>query len=164
MGYPNHEVRQSFLSCLLFYNAAYNAENVDVTARNIGRYLSKGDIDGMCEGFRSVFASIPYNMFLKDREAYYQTVVYLVLSIMGVKTACEIQTNKGRIDAVLETDDRIYVVEFKLGTAQEAIDQIQEKDYAGAYRNREKPLSLLGIGLDVEKSNIGDWLCLPDQV
>ena len=164
MDYPNREVREAFLSYILSYHApAHQSEGLEPIAAGIGKALRKGDIDAFCKGFSRLFASIPYGIFLENREAYYHTVVYLVLGIMGVKTACEIQTNRGRIDAVLETDDRIYVVEFKLGTAREALDQIHQKDYAAPWRNGKKPVYLLGIGLIPEKRNIGDWLCFaPD--
>ncbi len=120
---------------------------------------AKGDIDSFCEGLRSLFASIPYNIFLPDREAYYHTVVYLVLSLAGLKLVGEIQTNKGRIDAVLETDDHFYIIEFKLGSAREALDQIRAKGYATAFLNRGKTVFELGIGIDAIQRNVADWTC-----
>ena len=45
------------------------------------------------EGLRTLFAAIPYNIVIPDQEAWYHTVIYLVLSLMSVKIAAEIQTN-----------------------------------------------------------------------
>lgn len=43
----------------------------------------------------------------------------------------EYHTSQGRIDLVLKTDRYIYVMEFKLnGTAEEALRQIEERQYA----------------------------------
>ena len=162
MDYPNLEVEQSFFAHLLAAYISQSPSRISPIALNLGQALATKQIDAFCEGFKSLFASLPYNIFIGEREAYYQTVIYLVLSLMGVQTVCEIQTNQGRVDAVLETADRVYVVEFKLGTAREAIDQIREKDYAAPWRNGSKPIYLLGIGLLPEKRNIGDWLCLAD--
>ena len=44
---------------------------------------------------------------------------------MGFYTKVEYHTNEGRIDLVLQTDQYIYIMEFKLnGTAEEALQQI----------------------------------------
>jgi len=158
MGYPNREVEQSFLTHVLAEFSNDDIGPVELRVRNLGEKLEHGDVEGFCEGLRSIFASIPYNIFVDDREAYYHTVVYLALSLSGVPITGELQTNRGRIDAVLETPYRFYVIEFKLGSAREALDQIQEKDYCAPFRNRGKEVVALGIGLDEEQRNIGDWL------
>ena len=160
MVYPNQEVRQAFLSHLLADYADSDAGRLGPQAWRLGNHLREGDIDAFCEGCQAMIATIPYNIFLPNQEAYYHTVIYLVLSLIGVDLASEIQTNRGRIDAVLETADRFYVVEFKLGTAQKAADQIQNKGYANAYRNRGKAVYALAVGIDPEQRNISEWLCV----
>jgi len=162
MGYPNFEVKRSFLIYLLANFTDKKPGQLGVAASRIGRSLSAGDIEAFCQGIQNLFAAIPDNIFIADREAYYHTVIYLVLSLLGVDLACEIQTNKGRIDAVIETEDRFYVTEFKLGRAQEVPDQIKARDYADAYRLRGKAVFLLGIGIDSEQRNIADWQCVAD--
>ena len=157
MGFPNLEVKRSFLIHLLADFANNSPGGMSVMAENLGKHLRAGEIDAFCEGFQSIFAAIPYNIFIQEKEAYYHTVVYLTLSLIGVPLAAEIQTNQGRIDAVVETDSRIFVIEFKLGTAAEALTQIHNKQYAQAYRNKCKEVWLLGIGMDPEKRNIADW-------
>ncbi len=163
MGYPNLEVRESFLTHLLANCSENQPGQVGILAERIGEDLKEADIDGFCQGLQSLFGAIPYNIFINDREAYYHTVIYLVLSLTGLQLSCEIQTNRGRIDAVLETEDRFYVTEFKLGSAQEALDQIHDKQYAVAYRNRGKTVYLFGIGIDPQKRNLSEWICIPDE-
>ena len=157
LGFPNQEVKEAFLTYILAEFSASQPGQADDLAAEVGKHLITGDLDAFCDEFRALFASIPYNIFLPNHEAYYHTVVYLVLSLMGITIAAEIQTNRGRIDAVLETDDRYYVVEFKLGTPEEALQQIQDKDYALPYLNRGKQVVLLGIGIDPEERNISRW-------
>ena len=163
MSYPNFEVRYAFLTYLLADYSDHDPGRIGVMAADIGDHLKAGHIDAFCEGIRSLFASVPYNIFLSDQEAYYHTVVYLVLSLMGVRTAAEIQTNMGRIDAVFETKDCFYVTEFKLGTAQSALDQIESKGYAQTYGDRGKAVISLGIGIDPRKRNISEWLTAPKR-
>ncbi len=68
-----------------------------------------------------MFASIPYNIFIGEREAYYHTVIYLILKLTGASVRAEDPTNIGRIDATVETVNKIYIMEFKMGSAAEAM-------------------------------------------
>ncbi|MFZ1552537.1 MAG: PD-(D/E)XK nuclease domain-containing protein, partial [Anaerolineae bacterium] len=67
----------------------------------------------------------------------------------------------GRIDAVLELPNRIYIIEFKMTSAQVALDQIQARGYDRPYRASGKPVVLIGIAFDKEKRAIGDWKSEP---
>ncbi len=62
------------------------------------------------------------------------------------------ETANGRIDAVVETKDNVYIFEFKYNrSAQEAFDQILEKGYYLPYRAKGKPV--YGIGLNFNPAN-----------
>ncbi len=71
--------------------------------------------------------------------------------------ACEVRTNQGYIDAVAETSRHIYVMEFRMGKAAEAMQQIREKGYAQKYLHRGKTVTLLAVGFDSQARNIGNW-------
>ena len=50
---------------------------------------------------------------------------------MGQFSEAEVRSAKGRADAVVKTDDYIYVFEFKLdGSADEALAQIDNRGYS----------------------------------
>lgn len=42
------------------------------------------------------------SLFL-NKESYYHTIIYLTLTLIGVQVKTEVHTNKGRIDAIIET-------------------------------------------------------------
>ena len=65
-------------------------------------------------------------------------------------------TSQGRIDAVLELPDKIYILEFKMSSAQIALEQIKARGYDQPYRASGKPIVLIGIAFDKEKRTIGD--------
>ena len=75
----------------------------------------------------------------------------------GIDIISEKETNIGRIDAVSETDKYIYVIEFKMGSADEAIKQIQEKKYYEPFQDRGKEIILLGIGFSAKERNISGF-------
>jgi hypothetical protein len=71
----------------------------------------------------------------------------------------EVRTDRGRIDAVAQTADTVYLFEFKLqGTAEEALDQIRTHEYALKYRDCGKRLRRFGVAFDPETRNIGRWV------
>ena len=79
--------------------------------------------------------------------------------MVGFYTQVEYKTSNGRIDLVLQTPDYIYVMEFKLsGTAQEALQQINDKGYALPFEKDPRKLYKIGVNFSNETRNIDEWL------
>ena len=71
----------------------------------------------------------------------------------------EYHTSQGRIDLVLKTQDYIYVMEFKLdGTAEEALQQIEDKQYALPFATDPRKVYKVGVNFNNEIRNIEKWL------
>ena len=70
--------------------------------------------------------------------------------------------HKGRADAVVITDDSVYVFEFKITEgksekeAEDALRQIDEKDYMGQYRTSSKRLVKIGATCDTIARELGE--------
>lgn len=77
---------------------------------------------------------------------------------MGVRISVEVHTNKGRIDAVINHDNYVYILEFKLGEALKALNQIESMKYHEKYLSSGKIITLIGIGFDIEERNIKNYL------
>jgi hypothetical protein len=158
LSYPNHEVRNSFFTYLL---GEYTQKKLGFNTRllkRIGKAVEADDMDRFVQELKSLFASIPYHIFIGDREAYYHSIIYLLLSLSGAVIKPEDPTNIGRIDAVVETGKKIYIMEFKIGSEQEALEQIKKMKYYEKYLGSGKEIVLMGIGFDPEKRNIGNYL------
>ncbi|MHB9292216.1 hypothetical protein Holit_01311 [Hollandina sp. SP2] len=164
LDYPNEEVRASFADSLLeHYGEVENAE-VYSYARKINISLIQGNLEDALNALRSVFAAIPYDIQIKQ-EKYYQTIVYLLFRMLGLNCLSELKTADGRIDALVETKKYVYCFEFKLdGTADEALQQIDSKEYLLQWRNRRKVLYKIGINFDSEKRNIGNWKTVQEKI
>lgn len=157
LSYPNKEVRESFLKHLL---RSYTGEEPSLSSKilkKLKKSLYEDDLSGFFAIMKSVFAALPYDMIVKDREAYYQTVIYLVLTLTGIDTHTEIETNRGRLDALIETNTHIYVMEYKLDTPESAISQIREKKYYERYLSSGKTVKIVGVGFDIEQRSISDF-------
>jgi len=158
LNYPNREVRDSFLTYLFQEYARQETAIGTRFLERISETVEKDDIHGLMKELKALFASIPYNHFDAEKEAYYHTVVYLVLKLCGAKVVSETPTNLGRMDAVLETAKKIYIMEFKMGDSQKALHQIKEKKYHETFLNSGKEIVFVGIGFDKEKRNIGEYV------
>ena len=92
-------------------------------------------------------------------EAYYHSLIYLVFFYLGQYTEAEVNDSTGRIDCVVKTPTHIYVIEFKLDkSAEAALKQIRDKDYAGAYRADPRQKVLLGINFSSQHKTVDNWL------
>ena len=108
---------------------------------------------------KAIFAHIPYPTAQKKYELDYQTIFYLIFTLMGQIMRTEVVTFSGRIDAVCETKDYVYLFEFKLdGSVEDALKQIEDKDYAVGYEASGKNVVKIGVAVDTEKRNIADWM------
>jgi hypothetical protein len=84
--------------------------------------------------------------------------------MFGLNTRSEVRIAAGRIDTLVETRNYIYCFEFKMNTeggtqytAQDAIDQIENKEYLTPWAGSGKKLYKIGVVFDYAKRNITEW-------
>ncbi|MGE5343175.1 MAG: AAA family ATPase [Candidatus Omnitrophota bacterium] len=157
LSYPNREVRESFLQHLLEAYSHKPQYEISPVTKNIREALNENKIEDFISCLKILLSSIPYNIQIENREAYYHSLIYIALRLSMLNVQCEIQTAIGRSDIVVMTDRYIYILELKLGSAETALRQIEEKKYYYPYLHHNKKIILLGIGLSETERNIGDW-------
>ncbi len=158
LHFPNLEVEESFNNSLLTYCTNIRKQDAQGLMMNLVTAVGTGDADGFLKLFQSIFAGIPYAIHVKD-EHYYQTVFFVVCDLLKLLVQAEICTSDGRIDLMVAAGEWIYVVEFKLNkTADDAMKQIENKDYALKYHKEDKRIMLIGVNFDFTTGNITDWL------
>lgn len=158
LGYPNEEVKYGFLKSLAPYYLCAEKESRPLDVRNFVRDIRKGDTDSLRDRFTALFARLPYPNDEKIVEQNFQNVVYIVFMLMGQFVNAEIQSSRGRADCIVETDDYVYVFEFKRdSTADEALKQIEEKGYARPYAADKRKLLKIGVNFDSKKRTVDDW-------
>ena len=80
---------------------------------------------------------------------------------MGQYIDAEPRFAAGRADAVVYTDDAVYVFEFKLadnGTAEDALKQIDDKGYLIPFTAGNKKLVKIGAEFSAEQRTLSRWL------
>ncbi len=158
LGYPNREVRKSFIEKIAFKLTQTAESQVSLIFSKIYKSLLSNQVEDFIKALKTYYACIDYD--LKDKnEQCYQLIFYLVFTNLNFRVKAEVKTNHARMDAVVETPDYIYIIEFKVNqSAQVAIDQIKDREYYQRYLLEEKKLILLGVNFDTKAGQINDWL------
>ncbi|MDM8562792.1 AAA family ATPase [Candidatus Marithioploca araucensis] len=158
LNYPNLEVKQAFITYLFESFTQNQLDEIQPAANKLHRFLQEDNVEGFMNIIRALFAKIPYPLHI-EQEAYYHSLFYMILVLMGVEIDLEVLTDKGRIDGVLELENQIYLIEFKYAKAgsnmdrltDKAIKQIQEKNYGERFLNDSRPRVVLGVGFTGKK-------------
>jgi len=158
LGFPNREVEEGFMDFLLpYYTPVEEAESGFAIWEFISDVKS-GDIDGFMKRLQAFLADCPYEM-AKDIELHYQNVLFIVFRLAGLYTQIEYHTSQGRIDLVLQTPGYVYIMEFKLdGSAEQAIAQIEEKQYALPFAKDSRKVYIIGVNFSSTTRNIDRWI------
>lgn len=119
------------------------------------QYLIDGDIDTFFRDVKAIFASLSNN--IRINEAYFHSSMHVLLKVLGFDIVSEDETNLGRIDSVIELDNKIYIIEFKTSDSQIAIQQIKDKKYYEKYLIKNKEIVLIGVGCSIKEKNIESW-------
>ena len=159
LGYPNGEVKKGFLN---FIAPAY-IPPVSKTDFSIDGFLDDieaGDVDAFMTRLQSLIASMNYELFDKNlKEKYFQTIFYLVFSLVGAVVRSEVHTSSGSIDAVVETKTNIYLFEFKMDhMPDDALRQIEDKRYADRYGSDRRPVTRIGASFSSTTHQLESWL------
>ena len=156
LGYPNNEVARAFSIHLL---ANFNGGKPEATSGlllDMVDALEQNRPDKFLDLFQILLKGIVYPI-VEVRESYFHSIFYLVAKMLGFYIDCEIMTIDGRIDAVVKTDERIYVMEFKTGNTQKAIEQIRDKGYHLKYSDDPRPKILMGLDFDIESKSLAGY-------
>ena len=158
LGFPNREVEEGFMNFLLPYYTPIQESESGFAIWDFISDVKSGDIDGFMERLQSFLADCPYEL-AKDVELHYQNVLFIVFRLAGLYTKVEYHTSRGRIDLVLQTDSYVYVMEFKLdGSAEQALQQIEEKQYALPFAKDSRKVYTIGVNFSSETRNIDKWV------
>ena len=156
--FPNEEVKYGFLESLIpaYVPKATAGNGLDIFT--LDEYVENGQLEEIRDFLSALFANITYTSEADPFEHYFQSVIYVVFTMLGKLTLCEMHTYTGQIDCKVETDHYIYLFEFKRDeSAKTALEQIESKDYALSFRSDSRKLYKIGVAFDSESRMLSDW-------
>ena len=136
--------------------AQANDETYEETCRHLKRQYDGYHFSKNCEDIYNPFSL--FNAFSqKDYKSFWfstgtSTLLIEMLQRMDLNAI-------GRTDVVIKMPDAIYVFEFKIdGTPEEALAQINSKQYAIPYEIDHRKVVKVGVNFDSITRTLGEWV------
>ena len=166
LSIPNKEVRVGLTEGLIPAYTGIKRNDTAGFALRFYRALRKNDIDAVMQEMTAFLAGIPYVEGFKKKlqeaafaEGFYEYTFYLIFNMLNVYARTQVKCANGRIDFVVLMPETTYVFELKVhGTAQEALEQINSKNYALSYETEGRNVVKVGVQFDRETMTVGEYL------
>lgn len=156
LDYPNYEVEASLSAYILAEFAETMPEQNSTVLYRMADSFTDNRIDKFITLCSDLLKGVAYPL-VEKKEAYFHSLFYLIMKMIGFDIECEVINIDGRIDAVVRTQTHIYIIEFKLDSAENALKQIKEKGYHHKYQDDSRSIGLLGIGFDADKRELSGY-------
>lgn len=166
LDFPNDEVRRGFLTMMANDYLKPKDGNISSWIVDSLILLEEGETTEFRDSLTAFLSSIAYDSHdsVKTPEAtekHFQYTFYLLLRLIG-ESNCRLINEKrqaiGRVDCIIELKDYVYIFEFKLdGSADEALRQIEEKNYAKPYLADKRQIISIGVNFSSETMTVEEW-------
>ena len=160
LALPNKEIRVGLYRSLLPHYLASKTVMGNTTIAKMSKLINLGQLDEALLLFKTFLETVPY-CDNTNYEGHYQQMMYIMFALLtNFRILVEQHTAKGRTDITMETHDTIYIMELKFNkTAEEALQQINDKQYADAFALQNKPVVKVGINYTIkEKISTLEWV------
>lgn len=158
LGFPNQEVKNGFLNCLLKY---YVPMSPDMSGTTLIYQLWHSITEGNPKLFMQILSSLFANTIYQiqgETEKDFQYAMYIISALLGEYVQVERTTSNGRIDLIIQTKEFIYIFELKVNAdADVALRQIAEKGYARPFECDSRKLFKIGVNFSTATRRIEDW-------
>ena len=134
--------------------------------RRFGKSLLLSTLKSYFQGNKKMFEGLAISKLEKDwrrypvlhLEVFFQNSLMVLFKLMGFYVQAERHTSHGRMDVTLQTKDYVYILELKVDkSADEALQQIEEKQYAAPFAADPRKLFKIGVCFSSEERGIDGW-------
>jgi Predicted AAA-ATPase/PD-(D/E)XK nuclease superfamily len=158
LDYPNREVEQALSNHLIGALMQKNSTQIISPIQQLETAFLRNEPASVVTIINAMLKDVPSLLLANQDEHFYHALVHLHFRYLGFYIESEVHTSDGRMDAVVHTPDRIYLLEFKINkSADAALRQIIDKDYAARFRTHQKTISAIGINFDTTQHRISEW-------
>jgi hypothetical protein len=170
LSIPNQEVQTGYAQGLLPIYVGVKNQDVQMGfAAKFWRALKKDDIDLALREMQAFLAGLPYVEGFKKKleevknaEGFYEYTFYLIFNMLNVYVRTQVKCRGGRIDMVVLMPQTTYVFELKMhDTAQQALQQIDERGYAQPYQTDGRCVVKVGLHFDLGSRTLDEWAVCP---
>ena len=156
LDFPNREVSFSFNTSLVNAYTKKTDNTVVNFCEELAESMDSGDVKRLRKTMEVFFSGISYEVHHKN-ESNFQNIFFALFRLLGYYIKAESHTNDGRIDAVAETENHVFIFEFKLDNDDTALSQIKDKEYYKQYELSRKKIFLNGVTFDTATGQISNW-------
>lgn len=158
LGFPNQEVKNGFLNCLLKYYVPMSPDMSGTTLiYKLWHSITEGNPKSFMQILSSLFANTSYQI-QGETEKDFQYAMYIISALLGEYVQVERATSNGRIDLIIQTKEFVYLFELKVNAdADVALRQIDEKGYARPFEGDSRKLFKIGVNFSTATRRIEDW-------
>ena len=155
--YPNKEVEDGFLDALSEYFTPVVKSKSSLSVDKFIEDIRSGAVEMLMRRFSAFFADMDYQI-MGDAELYFQNTMYVMLKLMGQQVEVERHTSNGRIDALIQTDKYVYILELKRDkNPDDALDQIDEKGYDWPFAADQRKVFKIGANFSTRTHRLENW-------
>ena len=159
LDFPNQEVERGFFRFLLPYYTSQHKSSVKGILNKMTSAVRGGRPDELLRVIQTMLAGRSYMVAGADKEKDFQNTIYLIFIMLGYNVRVEQATSQGRIDVTIQTKDYIYLIELKLDkTAEEALRQIKDNQYARPFQTDKRQLYLRGVNFSSATRTVEKWV------
>ena len=157
LGYPNKEVEDSFTESLSEFYTPIDRKPDAFSVYKFVEDIREGNVEMLMRRFTAFFADMDYQI-MGDDELYFQNTMYVMLKLMGQQVEVERHTSNGRIDALIQTDKYVYILELKRDkNPDDALDQIDEKGYDWSFAADQRKVFKIGANFSTRTHRLENW-------
>ncbi|MCC8114590.1 MAG: ATP-binding protein [Bacteroidales bacterium] len=178
LGIPNGEIRSALVEQLMPRFMGISADTFSELLTDLQDNIKLGQIEGWIMDIKSLISKIPNQLFgpieshlpdeyerakvketnIANFERTYHLIIHMIGQMINIEARSEVSFAGGRADMVIETNNYVYVVEFKLdSTASVALKQIDEKGYLLPWHADRRQVYKIGISFSSKDRNIVDY-------
>ena len=167
LDYPNQEVVNSLAE--MYLSAIYRIPDYGDIGKRLWRAVRSADIATLVKEYNAALASLPYHDFARTTtqskahdESFYRSLFLMLLRGCGVQAHGEMPTCRGRSDVLIEVQEGVLIIEFKLARKaqeraakkREGEKQIRESGYLEPYATVKKAVTSAVFVVDAQKHQI----------
>ena len=157
LGFPNREVEEGFVKYLVPFYSPSKADQPLTYIGNFVKDIEKGNAEVFMQRVERFFDGGDYQVAGKA-ELYFQNTLWALFKLLGLYVDVERHTTDGRMDILIQTKDFVYILELKIDkSADEALQQIEAKQYAKPFEGDGRTIYKIGINFSSETRRMTEW-------